>query len=57
MTHDEAYNNIAKSIAYLGPTMTDKDGVMRFYGCTKRDENGGVTFQKFRIVSPIKKKS
>ena len=56
MTHDEAYNNIAKSIAYLGPTMADKFGVMRFYGCTKRDKNGGVTFQKFRIVSPNKTK-
>ena len=56
MTHDEAYNNIAKSIAYLGPTMADEFGVMRFYGCTKRDKNGGVTFQKFKIVSPNKTK-
>ena len=52
MTHDEAFDNIAKSIGYPGPTMADKEGVMRFYGCTKRDKNGAVTFQKFRIVTP-----
>tara|TARA_R110000744_G_scaffold220467_1_gene339290 strand:- start:756 stop:923 length:168 start_codon:yes stop_codon:yes gene_type:complete len=52
MTHDEAFDNIAKSIAYLSPTMADNNGVLRFYGCTKRDRRGGVTFQKFRIVSP-----
>ena len=56
MTHDEAFDNIAKSIGYLGPTMADEEGVMRFYGCTKRDKNGAVTFQKFRIVSPNKRK-
>ena len=52
MTHDEAYNNIAKSISSLSATMADEKGVVRFYGCIKRDKHGGVTFQKFQIVTP-----
>jgi len=55
-THSQAYDNIFGSITSLHPDLADEDGCLRFYGYVKRDKDGAITHQKFRIISKPKRK-